>query len=528
MILNRIFLLLLFFSLASFARDYQALHVNVGAEIETIDPQKTSGVAAWAIIDATFSGLFRYNYITNKPEKDLVTKIKKINTTTWILSLRQDVFWVSWKNNTWVKERVVTASDVVFSFRRLVLPSTGSASAPMAYILKNAEKINKGKIKDFSKLGIRALNPSTLKIELEGPNPYVEYYLAHEGLKILPPEMIKSYGDLWCRVENLWMTGHFLIKDWKLKDRIITFKNPFHPEPAHLAEVDFYFLGIASPEATRSFRVGEIDIDLTGASPADLEDFRKKKLIKTSPKLGIYYLKLNQNRLPLNDVRVRQALNLALPREDIVKYLGVPQIQPAYSFVPTFFEGFSVPFVEPYSKRIQQAQAALKEAGFPGGKNFPKITYLYNTSETHQKIATIISKAWKKYLGLKVELLQAESKMVLVADRKADFDIIRYAWLADIPDPLDFLIAFESTSEYNHTGFADSQYDQWLRLARKTDQKEKRAGWLQLAQKKLLQESPFLPVYFMSSVKLVQKNVRNFFATPSDRYSFFQVTFDLK
>jgi oligopeptide transport system substrate-binding protein len=175
-----------------------------------------------------------------------------------------------------------------------------------------------------------------------------------------------------------------------------------------------------------------------------------------------------------------------------------------------------------HNENVEKAKALLSEAGYPDGKNFPKITVSYNTSEQHRPIAEAIQAAWKKNLGIDVELYNLSWPAYLDARKNKDFHIVRASWIADYRSPESFLNLFLSDNPINHSGWKSARFDCLLKNARTEDPNVARKNF-ELAETLLMQEAPLLPIYFYSRVYLLDERVKNWHDNPLGFHDYKQV-----
>jgi len=142
-----------------------------------------------------------------------------------------------------------------------------------------------------------------------------------------------------------------------------------------------------------------------------------------------------------------------------------------------------------------EAQKLLAEAGFPGGKGFPKLSLVYNTSESHKRIAAAIQESWRKQLGVEIELVNTEWKVFLDRVERGDFQLARRSWIGEYLDPHAFLDLFTRESGNNPTGWSSDDYDRLLRTSDDRKDPAERLKVLEEAEQLLLREAPMFPIY---------------------------------
>ena len=231
--------------------------------------------------------------------------------------------------------------------------------------------------------------------------------------------------------------------------------------------------------------------------------------ILITPFLGTYYYEFNTKVPPFDDKRVRKALSLAVNREAITTYvLGQGQV-PAFTFTPRSVNGFTPPEVEysqwPYEQRLEKAKALMAEAGY--GLNRPlTIDLLYNTNESHKKIAIVIAQLWKP-LGVRVRLENQEWKTFLDTRDQGRFELARAGWIGDYNEASTMLDIMLSTHGSNKGGWHSEEYDAVMNASRQIADDEERATYYTRAEEILVDEVPVIPVYEYVRSRLVKPYV---------------------
>ena len=283
------------------------------------------------------------------------------------------------------------------------------------------------------------------------------------------------------------------------------------------------YLPITSETAdVNRYKAGEIDIVYT--VPINQFSQLKKTMgneLKVSPQLATYYYEFNTTRAPFNDPRVRLALNMALDKDIIAdKVLGQGQ-RAAWLISQPDIGGVTLKKPDyaswPREKRIEEAKKLLAAAGF--GPDHPlTFNLLYNTSESHQRIAIAASSMWKKNLGVVAKLQNQEWKTMLDTMHTGNFDAVRYAWNADYDDAASFLNNFRTGDSENTSRYSNPAYDEALKNAAKTSEPAKRGEYYQQAENMLAQDVPAIPVYHYVRTHLVKPWVGGF---NSDKLGFY-------
>ena len=313
--------------------------------------------------------------------------------------------------------------------------------------------------------GVIAKDPRTLVVELRAPTPYFPQILQHHASYPVPRWVVEREGDSWFLPRTIVSNGPFRLARWVVNDHIRLEKNQSYwgRDAVRLERID-----MLPSENTMT----NVNLYLTGAVdvchdyfPQQLApELRKRPDFDQAPALSVYYYLLNVTKKPLDDPRVRKALNLAIDRETITQnVLGQGQV-PAYSFVPPGMHGYAPPPTA-IRRDLEQARRLLAEAGFPGGKGFPRLGILYNTMEDHKRIAEVVSDQLRRALGIEVTAYNQEWQSYLGTRRALGYDIARAAWVGDYVDPNTFLDMWVTNGPNNQTGWSSDLYDQLIRVA---------------------------------------------------------------
>ena len=183
-----------------------------------------------------------------------------------------------------------------------------------------------------------------------------------------------------------------------------------------------------------------------------------------------------------------------LERIDIVQYITRGGEMSAYTFVPPM-HGYEPP--ESLSYDPEEARRLLTEAGYPDGRGFPKLTYLYNTLEAHRDVAEVLQQQWKENLGIDIELVNQEWKVYLDSQRNLEYDLSRSAWVGDYVDPNTFLDMFVTGGGNNNTGWSSEKYDALIaRAARTLDNAERMRIFRRAEQILVVEEPPLIPIHY--------------------------------
>ena len=483
-------------------------HYGNGSEPQGLDPHVVTGVPENKLIRALFEGLAVKNPYTLEPEPGVAE--------SWDIS--EDGKVVTFHINPqakWSNGDSVTASDYVWSWERALSPKMGNLYAYMLFPIVNSEAYAKGEIENFEEVGVKALDDQTLQVTLNAPTPYFIQLMDHYSTFAVHPETIEQYGSKtdrftkWTRVENMVNNGPFNLSEWKLNRRISMVKSETYwdKDNVELNGIVFYPTeNIVSEE--RMFRVGQLHY--TQSIPLDkipvYQDMPDTPYVQ-APYLGTYFYLLNTDRPPVDDVRVRKALSMSIDREKLNNTVLQKTNVAAYSITPPDTMGYNPPKLFDYDPA--QAKQLLADAGYPNGEGWPGLELIYNTSESHRKIAVALQQMWKETLNVSVTISNQEWKVYLDSVTQMDFQIARRGWIGDYVDANNFLDLYLTDGGNNNTGFSDPRYDEMiLTLAPQASSREERYKIFYEAETLLMEQMPILPVFTYTSKHLIHPSVK--------------------
>jgi ABC-type oligopeptide transport system substrate-binding subunit len=477
------------------------------AEPESLDPHKAANPMLSHIARNLFEGL-----VVLDPKGNVTPGVAE----SW--SVSEDGLSYRFKlraNARWSNGDPVTAGDFVFGFRHAEDPKANARFSDFLYPIKNAEEINADKL-DVTTLGVAALDERTFEITLKAPTPHFLQVLALDQAVPLHEKTVRL-GEDWVKPGKMVSNGAYMLDEWKPYEHVRIIKNPHYWNAGKVA-IDAVLFDPGDNLATvlKRYRAREFDI-IYGNGVSDVPNDQlgwlrqnMPKELRVAPYAGVSYYMFNVTKRPLDDVRVRQALSMAIDREVLVAKVTRGGEQPAYGYVPDGMASYISQKVS-WAKMSQADRdaAAIKlmtEAGY-GPKNPLNLRFTYPTSENRKQIAIAIAAMWKK-LGVNVELANTEAKVFYADQRQGDFEISARVWQIDYNDAHDFLFPWQTSSSRDRSRFSNPDYDRLMDEASVTSDQGKRAQLLQQAEQVLLREMPMVPLFFLVSKNLVSTRVK--------------------
>lgn len=464
----------------------------LNTEPETIDPGRVGGQAGGRIVANLFEGLTVRQAPSLAPGPGVATRWSTSeDALTWTFHLRP---------STWSDGTPLTAHDFVWSWRRVLAPATASKSAQLLFPIRGARAFNAG---ESDALGLFARDDTTLVVTLDTPTPYFADLAAAPPLAPSPRHVVEEHGEAWTRPGTLVGNGPFVLEQWRLQDRMRLRRNPRYWNAQAIAlDVVEAVAGDFANANFNQYESGLLDWVDAGGIPLPLVDaLQARDDWHAGPFLATYFLRCNVRRPPLDDARVRRALSLALDAEAITEHVTRAGQRPARGLVPPGvpgYDGIDVALFDP-----ARARALLAEAGFPGGDGFPRLRFLFNTSEAHRQIAEVLQQQWKTHLGIDIELLNQEWKVYTTTVRAGEYDIARGSWIGDVLDAGNFLEIFTAGNANNRTGWESADYDARIAAATRELDPVRRADILRSCERTVVvDEAIILPVYVYAVTNL--------------------------
>lgn len=382
---------------------------------------------------------------------------------------------------------------------------------------------------DFREVGLRVLDAHTLQITLENPTPYFLSLMGFYPLYPVHRRCVETYGSpQWTYPKHIVCNGPFQVEFRRIRDRIRLVRSDtyWNRDAVRLGVVDALSID-AVTTSLNLYMTGKADW-ITDVPPPALRILRKQKPprndLNPHPFLASYFYLFNTTRKPLDDLRVRQALSLALNRREITTKILAAGELPGYSLVPPGIAGYQPQPCHPEDP--DEARRLLAEAGYPAGRGFPRIDILYNTHESHQAIAELIRKQWQRELGIAVRTRNEEWASYLSSQRQMQYNVCRKGWIGDYADPNTFLDLFVTGGEQNNTGWGSARYDRLIAEARREENPARRLHMLEQAERILMDDLPILPIYHYVSKNMVKPYVRGFYNNVQDFHPLWAIWID--
>ena len=483
--------------------DDQTFTYRLLDQFPTLDPQLNQDVSGFHVIRDLFEGLLSQD-AQGKIVPGVATGYAASDgNTTYTFTLREDARWSNGEP--------VTARDFVYAWRRAVDPATAS---PYAWYLELTEMVNAKAIlageKEPAELGVRAVDDRTLEVKLNTPLPYFPAMTTHATLFPAHRATIEAHGADWTAPGNMVSNGAYVLDEVVLNEYHSRIRNPMYWGAGEviIEKVTGLVINDVNQALTR-YRAGELD-HLEPLPPGQYPALKEQlpDEAKSVPRLCSYYYAVNHTETgnaALRDVRVRRALGMAIDRDVIVDQVLKGGQWPAYNFTHFKTAGFVTPDI-PYARLTQaERDAEARRLMEESGAGDLTLKLIYNTSESHRQIATVVTQMWKQKLGVATELANFEWKTYLGIRRNQEFDVARSGWCGDYNEASTFLDLLTTTHGSNDGRYSNERVDELMRSSKTAADP---SGIYAQVEGIIAADMAIIPVYHYANTFLLAADIR--------------------
>lgn len=469
----------------------------------TLDPALVREVTSAAYVSEIFSGLVtldkKLHVVPDIAERWEISRDGK----TYTFYLRKGVRFHNGKE--------VKAGDFKYSFERACDPKTGSKTAEnyLGDIVGVKEKLS-GKAKEIS--GVKVLDDYTLQITIDAPKPYFLYKLTHAPAFVVDRENVESGKDWWRRPNG---TGPFKLKEWRGEEILVLERNELYY--GEMPKVKYVIFRLWGGVPMTMYETGEIDI--ASVSSANIERVLDptnplhKELIKI-PQFSLWYVGFNTTKPPFDDPKVRQAFCYAVDKEKIIKLVLKGIVERADGILPPGMPG--------YNKQLkglnfdpEKAKELIAQSKYKSVSNLPMITFTTSGRGEVSPLNAALVDQWRRNLGVEVQIRQLEPEKYPYVIKEEKDEIFDLGWVADYPDPQNFLDPLFHTGSADNVGeYSNPKVDALLDAAGREQDPEVRMKMYQEAEQLIINDAACLPLFFDVNYVLVKPYVKGFVATP--------------
>lgn len=470
----------------------------------TLDPATAAEASSAMYIFQIFSGLVRLDEDL-EVAPDVAWSWEKSNDgKTFTFHLRNDVKFHDGKP--------VRASDFKYSWERALSPATGSLTAG-TYLndIVGAADVLSGMATQIS--GVRVLDDYTLEVTIDAPKAYFLNKIAYPTAFVVDRENVQSGSSWWQRPNG---TGPFRLEQWQ-KDRVLVLarNDSYYEEKARLSEVTFQ---LYSGNPMQLYQEGSIDVSFVGAAYMGLVTDPTNPVsseLNVYPELSLFYIGFNTSVPPFDDVNVRQAFSCAVDRERLIELSAQDVVTVAYGILPPGMPGYneSLQGIDFNPGKAKELIAASKYGDI---SRLPPL--VLTSSGWGGDVSGIIGgviEEWRRNLGVEVTIRQLEPEVLFYALNQEKDQLYELGWIADYPDPQDFLALLLQTGAQNNIGdYHNPQMDSLLDEAAVVQDPDARLNMYRDAEQMAVQDAAILPLYFGRNYVLVKPYVKGYMLNP--------------
>jgi len=491
----------------------------IGPEPASIDPAINIDTYVSIYISHLSEGLTKYN-----DKNEIVPAMAE----RWEVSEDGLVYTFFLKDNVkWSDGVPVTAKDFEYEWKRVLDPKTASKYADPLFYIKGAEDFNKGIAKE---VGITSINDKTLQVTLERPTSFFTSLVSIQPFFPVRQDIVEKYGDTWSQNQQSHVSnGPFVLTAWNHNQNILMSKNEnyYDKDLVKLQTINWKMVD-NDTAALNAFDVGELDFHTGFINTNELPRLYTEKKATKLDALGVSYVIFNVKNKPFDNVKVRQALSLAIDRQGLVDVMqdGSRVAEGYISYgVPSFEKGsdfrtdkYAQKFISD-KPNLEEAKRLLAEAGYPDGKGLDEFVFLTAKDSTNVKIAEYMQDQWAK-INVRIKINAIEQKVRNELRAKGEFDITKGSWGSDYLDPNSFLYGFVSASPNNYGRWASKAYDEKVSASVGSKDLESEFKYAHEAEKIMMDEMPIVPLFYPSFNILMNPNLKSVYVNSLRRVMF--------
>jgi oligopeptide transport system substrate-binding protein len=466
----------------------------------TLDPAISSEMTSHSYVMQIFSGLVRLGD-NSKPVPDIAESWQRSDDgKTYTFYLRKGVKFHDGKE--------VTAQDFKYSWERACHPETNSQTAA-TYLgdIVGAKEVLEGRATEIS--GVEVIDDYTLKVTIDAPKAYFLAKLTYPTAFVVDKTNVESDKDWWLKPNG---TGPFKLSEWKAGDVLVLEPNElYYGQPATVKRVAFHLLS-GIPMAM--YEMGEIDVaevDENYIDTATDENGPFYKELAVFPELSLFYIGFNTKKPPFDDANVRRAFCHAINKERIIKLTLKGMMTKADGILPPNLPGYNGN-LEGLSYDVAKAKELIASSKYGSAANLPPITLTTSGwgGNIPESLGAIVQD-WQQNLGVEVTIRQLEPEIFNYHLKEEADEMFITGWIADYPDPQNFLdVLFHTGAEYNTGNYSNPQVDTLLDQAGVEPDEATRFTLYQQAEQILVDEAACLPLWFGRTYLLIEPYVKNY------------------
>jgi len=470
----------------------------------TLDPALAADSTSDMYIVQIFSGLVRLDENLQVAQDIASSWDISSDGKTYTFHLRHDVKFDDGKP--------VTAADFKYSWERALNPATGSSTAG-TYLndIVGASDVLSGKTTQLS--GVTVLDDYTIQVTIDAPIPYFLEKMAFPTAYVVDKTNVESGSD-WSLHPN--GTGPFKLKQWQSGQVLILQRNDnYYGEKAQLNQVVFRLTG---EDPMQLYELGSIDVAYVSAAYMGLVTDPSNpisKQLEVYPELSLTYIGFNASGPPFDDAKIRQAFSYAVDKDKVFALSAQNIVSAAYGIIPQGMPGYNAS-LEGLQFDPEKAKELIAESKYGNVSNLPPIVMtVAGVGGSVSGLIGGIIEEWRRNLGVEVTIRQLEPEVFLYGINQEKDQLYLDGWVADYPDPQDFLdLLFHTGAQNNIGNYSNPHLDSLLDQAAIEQDPSVRLQMYQSAEQLVVDDAAVLPLFFGRSYVVVEPYVKNYMLSP--------------
>jgi len=488
------------------------LHLGFSSSHVSLDPGRASWLQDHGVISQLFSGLAEIN-----EELDVIPAVARSwqvldEGRRYIFHLRDDVAWTDGSP--------VTARDFEWAWKRNLAPAFHSETAQFLFDVVGARDYQQGKNQDPDCVGVRALDAHSLEVRLVEPVAYFPFIVSQVVTYPLPKAAIERFGETWWQAGQIVSNGAYRLVEFDPQHGGLMERNPgyYGVFPGNVEQMEWMIVA-DNAELTNAYLEERLDLAFWGRSK--VPDIIPREEINENQELNSSFLAFSSIRPPFDDVRVRKAFAHSLNRQRFFDQFGLPVVRGG--LVPPGMPGHSPDIGLPLD--VDLARRLMAEAGYPEGQGFPAVKGL---APGGPQYLAEFTRQWRDSLGVEISIEQVDpGELTEWKQDHGNNGLVMNGWVADYPDPDNFLRQSDAISQLHRLGWQDAAYDRLVEQASRTADRAKRMALYRQADRLLVAEQALvLPLFYNHFTELVKPWVKKPRSNLLGYIKFQQITID--
>lgn len=510
-------------------------NINETEHFRSIFPLTLKQANAWRVAGQIYEGLVKLGPEDLSAQPGLAESWEIDPTgTIYTFKLRRNVRFHDDPAFPDGRGRELVAADVVACFERICTPGVGDE---MFWLFEDrvqgAEEFHRAMAAGGSgasgSLAVEAPDEHTVRITLRQAYPLFLLVLTHPGCWIYPQELLDKHGNKLNT--HAIGTGPFLLRSAGADQAMVLQRWDHYWDTDESGQALPYLDAVRvtfDQAKEREFQhflnghltmVDELPADQVDVLADSVDKATGKRVFRawTMPSMSIQYYGFNVRKPPFDDVRVRKAFAMAIDRtklvDEVLQGLAIPA---EHGLVPPGIAGYPYDLVQGVHYDPDSAARLLSAAGYPGGQGFPPVVMQVNNDGfAYLHVAEVIQEMLAHHLGVGITLSVLPSTQHYERVESGGSLFWRSGWIADHPDPENFLTLLDSrgltaeggVSALNTSGYNEPRFDSLLHIGAMAQDPKDRLQTLALAEQQAMKDLPLLPMYHERSVRLAQPYV---------------------